>query len=466
MNHHRQIGSFQRTIDEWDDMVAFVTTFLFAVFAVLLPCTMVRAQEPTYDIEELQALPGLFPLTAVHDLDEGGRAVGRTWKQEAVGVQNHHAVLWNVPSVPTDLGDNGVWSEARGISSTGLIAGRHDVAATHRGALWTPQGRQTLPPLPGQPASEAYDVDDAGVAVGVSLISSTDVTAVRWVNGVPSALPGANGTSWALAVNGAGRAVGQRDVWPERHAMLWEGANFTVLPDLGGDFAWATSVSTEGTICGGSFDSNSQIVAVLWDAESLHPVPLPNPPFGAYARVKDVNDQGIAVGEVCLSIECEPGDNRAIVWRDGTVHDLNDLIPPGSGWTLFSAEAVNENGEIVCVGAQNGFVSPRGFKLTPLDATSVSDAGSAPLSLALSPNPTRGEGEITWTMPTAGSVTLSLFDVRGRCVVSRDLGTLPAGTSRVSVASLAPSTLANGVYVLELKRDGTTTETARVTFIR
>jgi hypothetical protein len=69
-------------------------------------------------------------------------------------------------------------------------------------------------------------------------------------------------------------------------------------------------------------------------------------------------------------------------------------------------------------------------------------------------------------MPTAGSVTLSLFDVRGRCVVSRDLGTLPAGTSRVSVASLAPSTLANGVYVLELKRDGTTTETARVTFIR
>ncbi len=381
-------------------------------------------------------------------------------------MQNHHAVLWDIPSEPTDLGENGRWSEARGISSAGFIAGRHDVGGNHRAALWTPQGRQTLPPLAGQPASEAYDVDDAGVAVGVSLISSTDVTAVRWVNGVPSALPGANGSSWAVAVNGAGRAVGQRDVWPERHAMLWEGTGFTVLPDLGANYAWASNVSPGGTICGGSFDSASQIAAVLWDAASLHVVPLPDPPFGAYARVKDVNDQGVAVGEVCLSIECEPGDSRALVWRDGAVHDLNDLIPPGSGWTLFTAVAVNESGEIVCIGAQNGFVSPRGFKLTPRGATAALDAGRTNVSLALSPNPTRGEGEIVWTSPTAGDVTLSLFDVQGRRVASRPLGNRPAGTSRLSWTSLAPPALANGVYVVELQRGGIPVETARVTIIR
>jgi uncharacterized membrane protein len=439
---------------------------LTAAAVVLFPFIAPAGEEPAYDIELLQPLPALFPLTAVHDLDDAGQAVGRTWKEEAVGVQNHHAVLWSVPSQPTDIGENGRWSEARGISATGFIAGRHDVAAGHRGALWTPQGRQTLPPLPGQPASEAYDVDDAGVAVGVSLISSTDVTAVRWVNGIPSALPGANGTSWAVAVNGAGRAVGQRDVWPERHAMLWEGTSFTVLPDLGGEFAWATNVSDGGTICGGSFDSSSQIVAVLWEAQTLHLIPLPDPPFGAYARVQDVNDQGVAVGEVCLSIECEPGDSRALVWRDGGVHDLNDLIPPGSGWTLFSAESVNESGEIVCIGAQNGFVSPRGFKLTPRGATSVSDADRATASLALFPNPTRGEGEISWTSPTAGDATLSLFDVGGRCLASRRLGMLPAGPSRAMLASLAPSPLASGIYILELRREDGDVETARVTLIR
>jgi uncharacterized membrane protein len=440
---------------------------LGAAFAVLISSAVSHAgAESEYDIEQLQPLPGLFPLTAVHDLDDAGRAVGRTWKEESVGVQNHHAVLWSAPSEPIDLGDNGRWSEARGISATGLIAGRHDVPAGMRGALWTPQGRQTLPPLPGQPASEAYDVDDAGVAVGVSLISSTDVTAVRWVNGVPSALPGANGTSWAVAVNGSGQAVGQRDAWPERHAMLWEGQTFTVLPDLGGDFAWATNVSEGGTICGGSFDASSQIVAVLWDAETLQITPLPGPGFGAYTRVRDVNDQGVAVGEVCLSIECEPGDSRALVWRDGAVHDLNTLIPPGSGWTLWSATAVNESGEIVCVGAQNGFVSPRGFKLTPRGATSVADAGRATASLALSPNPTRGEGEISWTSPARADVTLSLLDVRGRRLASRRLEALPAGTARATLASLAPPNLASGVYVLELRRGDGAVEAVRVTLVR
>jgi hypothetical protein len=439
---------------------------LTAIFFVLLPCFITRAGEPEYDIEQLVPLPGLFPLTVVHDLDGAGRAVGRTWKEEAVGVQNHHAVLWNAPSEPTDIGDNGRWSEARGISSTGFIAGRHDLAAGMRGALWTPQGRQMLPPLSGQPASEAYGVDDAGVAIGVSLISSTDVTAVRWVNGVPSALPGANGSSWAVAVNGSGRAVGQRDVWPERHAMLWEGATFTVLQDLGGDFAWATNVSEGGTISGGSFDSFSQIVAVLWDSQTLYPTPLANPDFGAFARVKDVNDQGVAVGEVCLSIECEAGDSRALVWRDGAVYDLNDLIPPGSGWTLFSAEAVNESGEIVCIGAQNGFVSPRGFKLTPRETTSITDAERATASLRLFPNPTRGDGEISWTSPIAGDVTLSLFDVRGRLVATRRLGALPAGTSSFSLALLAPPGLANGLYVLELRRSDSGVETVRVTVVR
>jgi hypothetical protein len=248
--------------------------------------------------------------------------------------------------------------------------------------------------------------------------------------------------------------------------MLWEGASFTVLPDLGGDFAWATNVSEGGTICGGSFDSFSQIVAVLWDAKTLHITPLPEPPFGAYARVKDVNDQGVAVGEVCLSIECEPGDNRAIVWREGAVHDLNDLIPPGSGWTIFSAEAVNESGEIVCIGAQNGFVSPRGFKLTPRAATSVSDAGPPTFSLALSPNPTRGAGEISWTSATVGDATLSLFDVAGRCLASRRLAALPAGLSRASLASLAPSPLASGIYLLELRRENGGVETTRVTLVR
>ncbi|MGH2570545.1 MAG: T9SS type A sorting domain-containing protein, partial [bacterium] len=72
----------------------------------------------------------------------------------------------------------------------------------------------------------------------------------------------------------------------------------------------------------------------------------------------------------------------------------------------------------------------------------------------------------SWTLPAAGDVTLSLFDVRGRRVASRRFGHLPAGTARASLASLAPSELASGVYVLELRRGDGAVETARVTLVR
>ena len=39
---------------------------------------------------------------------------------------------------------------------------------------------------------------------------------------------------------------------------------------------------------------------------------------------------------------------------NGTVVDLNTLLPDGSGWTLFDAQAVNSRGQIVGGGIHNG----------------------------------------------------------------------------------------------------------------
>jgi hypothetical protein len=382
-------------------------------------------------------------------------------------VQNHHAVLWSDSGEPTDIGDNGRWSEAHGISATGFIAGRHDVAAGIRGALWTVSGRQVLPPLPGQPASEAYDVDDLGIAIGASLISSTDATAVRWVNAIPQVLPGANGMSRAVAVNGPGQAVGMRDVWPERHAMLWEGGGFTVLPDLGGDFAWATNINDQGTICGGSLDAAAELYSVLWTGPAHEIAILPDPGFGAYTRVRDLNEDGVAVGEVCLSIECEPGDNRALLWTSGAAYDLNTLIPPNSGWTLFSAEAINDLGEIVCIGALNGFVSPRGFKLTPRATASAPAVPEGGIRLTLSPNPTSGEGELSWSTQVSGAATMNLYDVTGRWVAGRHFPDLAPGVSRAPWSSITgTSSLTRGIYLLRLERADGSVEHARVAVTR
>jgi probable HAF family extracellular repeat protein len=54
---------------------------------------------------------------------------------------------------------------------------------------------------------------------------------------------------------------------------------------------------------------------------------------------------------------------RAFRWHDGTIADLNELIPPGSGWVLTSAEGVNDLGQIVGFGTVQG--RTRAYLLTP-----------------------------------------------------------------------------------------------------
>jgi hypothetical protein len=83
----------------------------------------------------------------------------------------------------------------------------------------------------------------------------------------------------------------------------------------------------------------------------------------------------------------------------------------------------------------------------------------APSVLALGiphPNPARGALSVPFTLPRAGSAELSLYDVTGRRVGRRELGTLPAGSHTVSwnLRVESGSALHSGVYVLELASGG------------
>jgi hypothetical protein len=50
-------------------------------------------------------------------------------------------------------------------------------------------------------------------------------------------------------------------------------------------------------------------------------------------------------------------------YRNRTLHNLNNLIPPGSGFTLDDATVVNDKGQIV-VNGSNG-IQEHAFLLTP-----------------------------------------------------------------------------------------------------
>jgi probable HAF family extracellular repeat protein len=64
-----------------------------------------------------------------------------------------------------------------------------------------------------------------------------------------------------------------------------------------------------------------------------------------------INDNGVVVG-------------GEMIWSNGTVQNLNNLIPPGSSFTLADATGINDHGQIV-VNGYNAQGYYHAFLLTP-----------------------------------------------------------------------------------------------------
>src|SRR5207245_7696158 len=85
---------------------------------------------------------------------------------------------------------------------------------------------------------------------------------------------------------------------------------------------------------------------------------------GAYSAALAIDSTGARiVGEASVPSGGSFLEYHAFVCSSGSMHDLNEDIPPGSGWILGRASGVNDAGQIVGSATLNG--QPRGFLLTP-----------------------------------------------------------------------------------------------------
>ena len=72
---------------------------------------------------------------------------------------------------------------------------------------------------------------------------------------------------------------------------------------------------------------------------------------GSASVARDINNIGAIVGG---ALTLDDVAHHAFLVEDGMMHDLNDLVPPDSGWELVQALGINDTGDVIAIGHRNG----------------------------------------------------------------------------------------------------------------
>ncbi|MFO0907146.1 MAG: hypothetical protein U0794_02080 [Isosphaeraceae bacterium] len=351
-------------------MTALVAVRCLMAFALVGVATPRASAAFEYTITSLGTLGGNQSFAL--DINNRGQATGNASRVSGSNLPLN-AALWSLaaPASPTNLGRlpgaDSDFSRGYAINDSGKVVGESS-NNTSRAFLWSNGVMTDLGTLGGASAV-AHDINNLDKVVGIASTGSQS-HAFIWQNGVMTDLGTLGGTlSRAWGINDAGQIVGISRIAGDAtsHAFLSVGGAMIDLGSLGGPsrFSEALAINSLGLVVGRSTinDSGDQR-ATLWNGGTISEIgTLTNPSTGSayrFSRANDINKLGLAVGTASTF---EGFSGRAFVWDSARgIRDLNDLIAPGSGWVLTSAEGVNEQGQIVGYGTFGG--QTRAFVLT------------------------------------------------------------------------------------------------------
>jgi probable HAF family extracellular repeat protein len=302
-----------------------------------------------------------------------------------------------------------------GLSPHGdLAVWDHPQASLIQGIVF--HGKESLPILGEKDFSLVFpaDINDSLTVVG-SLQIPQDLRftrAFQWSDNHLEMLDSIGGTySAANAINEAGEIVGSADAGTgERHAVLWQVKSDHKLEarDLGllgqGDFSDARDINNHSDIVGeANIVPKGKPRAFLWHDGRMKQ--LTNLPGGTFCSAQAINDKGEITGwcdvpngtshgviwknghitdlgslgdddspstaldinskgQVVGTSEISDSKLRAFLWQNGQLLNLNQAVPPKSGWLLLVASRINDRGEIAGRGFFHGSI--HAFLLQPV----------------------------------------------------------------------------------------------------
>lgn len=312
-------------------------------------------QRPAFAVLDLPPLPGR-PVTTGADISDNGSVVGVA-SINSLGQQGRGFLFNGLEngSVTTELGTlGGATSAAYGVNGSNVVVGASlNGAAQARAFLFDGIRFTDLGTLAGGTTSEARAINHNGVVAGFSGTTSGSDHAFIY-NGTMTdlgTLPGFDSESRAFAINNSDQVVGvsYNNITGESRAFLHNGTTLINLGVLPGDQSTlAYDINRFDQIVGVSKSTNAPSQAFLYEGGSM--TGLGTLPGGGNSEANGINDFGQVVGWAVSS----NGQQRATFYSSGKSRDLNDLIPEDSGWTLQTASAINNRGEITGTGLFRG----------------------------------------------------------------------------------------------------------------
>jgi probable HAF family extracellular repeat protein len=257
--------------------------------------------------------------------------------------------------------------------------------------LWQYAVMTPLPTLGGSNGT-ALMVNKSGTVAGYAENATADPNCpapqklqfkpVIWQNGEVQELPTSTGDleGMAYAINDHGQVVGASGscapfslvtglYMQPLHALLWETGTVIDLGNLGGtgqgNGIIAHGINNQGQVVGYSdLRGNANFHAFLW-TKGTGMQDLGTLTGDVNSLATAINDSGDVVG-VSLDANFNP---RAFLSANGTMTDLNALIPANSPLSLMLSCAINSSGQIVGFGVTSAGVA-HGFLLTPVGESS------------------------------------------------------------------------------------------------